>query len=239
MQIVRVALAIPALSAAALFLIGGALRFFPEPIGSRADLFAAGAKTTLVLTLLAAALGLALGTLAALAKLSRAWPAKRLAEFYVWVFRGTPLVTQILFVYYALPALIPGLRLSEFSGALVALACNVGAYNAEAIRAGILAVPRGQSEAARSLGLKPAQTMRLVILPQALPMMGPPLVNNFVALLKDSAMASSIGLLELTLQGSRVASETYLPLPVFTTVALIYLTLTTVVGLISGLVLRK
>ena len=111
---------------------------------------------------------------------------------------------------------------------MIALALNVGAYNAEVIRAGILAIPRGQTEAARSLGLSGAQTMRTVVLPQALRIVVPPLVNNLVALLKDSSLASSIALLELTLAGQRVSSESFLPIPVLTTVAVVSLALTSV-----------
>ncbi len=199
----------------------------PEPIGSRSALFVEGAKNTLLLTLLAGVSGLFIGLTLSFGCLSQwflvRWPSKLL----VWVLRGTPLLVQILFAFFALPALLPWLQLDDFSAALIALAFNVGAYNSEVIRAGILAIPRGQEEAALSLGLGKIRVMFLVILPQALRIVVPPLVNNVVALLKDSSLASSIGLLELALAGNRISSETFLPVPVLTTVAGIYLLLTT------------
>ena len=204
------------------------LGLMPEPIGSRAQLFADGARMTLALTLAAGSAGVFIGIFLGLSKLSRSpflrWPA----SIVIWFMRGTPLLVQILFVYYALPAIIPFFRFNEFIAASVALALNVGSYNAEAIRAGILAVPKGQTEAARSLGLSKYKTMRWIILPQAIRIVIPPLVNNIVALLKDSSLASSIGLLELTLTGNRITSETFMPAPVLVTVAFVYLVLTTV-----------
>ena len=230
-----------------LLLGGGAIGFYllfralpwllthaPEPIGSRADLFVEGAQTTLSLTLCSGTLGLIVGVVVGLAKLSQfkflKIPIFRLpADFFIWLLRGTPLLVQILFAYYALPALIPSLQLSEFSACVLALALNVGAYNAEVIRAGIQAIHKGQTEAALSVGLTKFQTLRYIILPQALLIVVPPLVNNLVALLKDSSLASAIALVELTLAGNRVSSETFLPVPVLTTVALVYLSLTTAV----------
>ena len=134
----------------ALAFLGQLLSFLPEPIGSNAQAFSDGARTTLWLTLVSGSVGLVLGTSAALGRTSR-WRALRwIARFYIWVIRGTPLLVQILFVYFALPVLVPGLNLPDFAAAVVALGLNVGAYNAEAVRAGLLAVPRGQTEAARA-----------------------------------------------------------------------------------------
>lgn len=228
------------------------LRFMPEPIGSRADLLIAGARMTLWLTLGAGVLGLLVGFTWGLCKLSPRrvfrWPA----SFFVWVMRGTPLLVQIMFVYYAVPEIaklffdaeaMPRLaaffQLSEFSASLLALALNVGAYNAEVIRAGIVAVPKGQTEAARSLGLTQIKTMRFIVMPQAIRIVTPPLINNVVALLKDSSLASSIGLLELTLAGNRISSETFLPIPVLTTVALLYLVYTTLITSLADFLDRK
>ena len=217
------------------FLIGLA----SEPIGSRAELFVEGAKITLQLTLWSGVSGLIVGIILGLSKLSKSiflrWPA----DFFIWLMRGTPLLVQILFAYYALPALIPALKLDEFSACVVALAFNVGAYNAEVIRAGIQAIHKGQTEASLSLGLSKFQTMRFVILPQALMIVVPPLVNNLVALLKDSSLASVIGLLELSLAGNRISAETFLPVPVLTTVAAVYLTLTSAVTLFTHFLERR
>ncbi|WP_420476470.1 amino acid ABC transporter permease [Noviherbaspirillum sp. ST9] len=215
------------------------LSWMPEPIGSNADQFAEGAKTTIMLTVVSGVIGIVFGMLAALAKLSKVIPFRLAADFYVWVIRGTPLLVQVLFVFLALPALVPGLQLSDFNSAVVALAFNVGAYNAEAIRAGILAVHKGQTEAARSLGLSPFMTFRDVIFPQAFRISLPPLVNNIVSLLKDSSLAYVIGVVELSNIGNRIQSATFQPIPVFITTATIYLLLTTVLTQISGAIERQ
>lgn len=223
--------------------IGFAFRYLPEPIGPRADLFAEGAAMTLKLTLWSGLFGLILGVFLGMGKLSRVWVIRQMCVFAIWIVRGTPLMVQILFVYYALPELLKMLHISisldEFQSGMLALALNVGAYNAEVIRAGILAVPRGQTEAAQSLGLSSAQTMQNVVLPQALKMVIPPLVNNGVGLLKDTSLVSSIALLELSLVGTRISSETFQPVPVLTTVAGVYLLLTTVMTFFTNILERK
>ena len=222
-----------------LWLMAIPLSWMPEPIGSAAAQFADGARVTVALTLVSGVIGLTLGMLAALGKLSRFLPLRLIAGFYVWVIRGTPLLVQVLFVFLALPALVPGLQLSDFYSAVVALAFNSGAYNAEAIRAGILAVPKGQRHAAHSLGLTPLQAFRYVIFPQSLRIALPPLVNNIVSLLKDSSLAYVIGVVELSNIGNRIQAATFEPIPVFITVASIYLVLTTVLTQISGAIERR
>ena len=213
--------------------------FAPEPIGSNAQAFADGARMTVALTCVSGAAGILLGIFAALGKVSRVPPLRWLASFYVWVIRGTPLLIQVFFAYFALPQLLPFVKLEEFGWACVALGLNVGAYNAEAIRAGLLAVPKGQVEAARSLGLNRWYTFRDVTLPQAFKIALPPLVNNIVALLKDSSLASVIGLVELTNTADLLRAKTYLPIPSLVTSAAIYLLLTTVMTQFSGAVERR
>ncbi|WP_425148174.1 amino acid ABC transporter permease [Deinococcus sp.] len=219
------------------------LRRIPEPIGSNADLFAQAAQMTLLLTVGGGAFGLVVGVLAGLARTSAALPLRWIAGGYIWLIRGTPLLLQILFAYNALPLIFQALhlpiQLNDYWSAVLALALNVGAYNAEVIRAGIQAVPRGQSEAARSLGLSSFQTMQTVVLPQALRIVVPPLVNNLVALLKDSSLASTIGILELVNQGGRVASSTFQFIPVYVTLGAIYLALTTVLTLFTDVLEKR
>ena len=220
----------------ALAFLGQLLSFLPEPIGSNAQAFSDGARTTLWLTLISGSVGLVLGTSAALARTAR-WRALRwIAGFYIWVIRGTPLLVQILFVYFALPMLIPGLNLPDYAAAVVALGLNVGAYNSEAVRAGLLAVPRGQTEAARALGLGRMHVFMDVVFPQAFKISLPPLVSNFVALLKDSSLAYAIGVVELTNVGNRIQSATFQPIATLSTVAVTYLLLTTLVTQISNAV---
>jgi len=235
---VTVAIAIAGL-VAFLWLMMLPLGLMPEPIGSAAAQFAEGARVTVALTAVAGVIGILLGILAALAKLAKFPPLRWAATFYVWAIRGTPLLVQVLFVFLALPSLVPGLQLSDFNSAVVALAFNAGAYNAEAIRAGILAINKGQTEAARSLGLTPFMTFRDVIFPQSFRIALPPLVNNFVSLLKDSSLAYVIGVVELSNIGNRIQSVTFQPIPVFITTASIYLILTSVMTQISGAIERQ
>lgn len=222
-----------------LWLMAIPLSLAPEPIGNHAQLFAEGTRVTVLLTAVAALAGVLLGVLAALGKTSRWPPLRWVAGGYIWVIRGTPLLVQVLFVYFALPVLVPALQLSDFASACVALSLNVGAYNAEAIRAGLLAVPKGQVEAARSLGLSSWFTFIDVTFPQAFKISLPPLVNNIVALLKDSSLAYAIGVVELTNVGNRIQAATFQPLPVLLTSATIYLLLTTVLTQISNAVERR
>ena len=222
-----------------LWLMAIPLSLAPEPIGNNAQLFAEGTRITVLLTAVAALAGVLLGVLAALGKTSRWPPLRWVASAYIWVIRGTPLLVQVLFVYFALPVLIPALQLSDFASACVALSLNVGAYNAEAIRAGLLAVPKGQVEASRSLGLSPWFTFIDVTFPQAFKISLPPLVNNIVALLKDSSLAYAIGVVELTNVGNRIQAATFQPLPILLTSATIYLLLTTVLTQISNAVERR
>lgn len=222
-----------------LWLMAIPLSWMPDPIGPVADQFAEGAKVTVELTIISGLIGILLGVLTALAKLSKFAPFRWIANFYIWVIRGTPLLVQVLFVFLALPAMVPGLQLSDFNSAVVALAFNAGAYNAEAIRSGILAVHKGQTEAARALGLTPFMTFRDVVFPQAFRVALPPLVNNIVSLLKDSSLAYVIGVVELSNIGNRIQSATFQPIPVFITTATIYLILTTVLTQISGAIERQ
>ncbi|WP_434515865.1 amino acid ABC transporter permease [Dechloromonas sp. ARDL1] len=213
-----------------LFLWGMAvpLSWAPDPIGQAAQQFAEGTRMTVLLTLISGSAGVVLGVLAGLGKLSSVPPLRWISEFYVWLIRGTPLLLQILFVWLAVPTLLPeSMQISDFACAAIALALNIGAYNAECVRAGILAVPHGQVEAARALGLSPFQTFVDITLPQSMRVALPALANNLASLVKDSSLAYAISVVELTMVGYRVQAESYQPIPVFVTIAVIYLILTT------------
>jgi polar amino acid transport system permease protein len=200
----------------------------PEPIGPAAQQFADGSRITVLLTIIAGSAGVVIGIVAGLGKLSAFAPFRWACDFYVWLIRGTPLLLQILFVWLAVPQLLPeSMQISDFSCAAIALALNVGAYNTECVRAGILAVPHGQVEAARALGLSPFQTFMDVVLPQSMRVALPALANNLASLVKDSSLAYAISVVELTMVGYRVQAESYQPIPVFLTTAVIYLILTT------------
>jgi polar amino acid transport system permease protein len=196
-----------------------------------------GALLTLQISLISLAIGLGVGLVAALCELSKSrllhWPAR----CYVWLIRSTPLLVQLFIIYFGLPQF--GVDLSPFWSGVLALALNTGAYNAETIRAGILSVPTGQSEAARSLGMSPGLTMRRIILPQALRLIIPPLGNNFVILIKDTSLVSTITLVELTLTAQRLIGSTYKPFEMYLMAALLYVVLTSAATLLLRQVERR
>ncbi|HMW17987.1 MAG TPA: amino acid ABC transporter permease [Accumulibacter sp.] len=207
----------------------------PAPIGPAAAQFAEGARVTVWLTLIAGSAGVVIGVIAGLGKLSRFRPWRWFCDVYVWLIRGTPLLLQILFVWLVAPTVLPeSFDLSDFACAAIALSLNVGAYNTECVRAGILAVPHGQIEAAHALGLTTFQTFADVILPQSMRVALPALANNLASLVKDSSLAYAISVVELTMVGYRVQAESYQPVPVFITVAAIYLILTTAFTMLTA-----
>ena len=183
-----------------------------------------GALMTILLTLLAFAAGLPVGIAVALARLSPRAPLRIFGAVYVEVFRGVPLLVQIFFAYFVLPFV--GIKLGELATGVLALALNGGAYMAEIVRAGIESVDSGQTEAARSLGMPRRMAMRLVVLPQAMRRIVPPLTNELIALLKDSSLVSIMGMTELTRSGQELASRLANPLTIWPTVAVFYLLMT-------------
>ena len=156
-----------------------------------------GVIVTFELSILSMICALVLALLAALARLSRVAPLNSLASLYVSLMRGTPLFLQFIFIYSALPQFGPRFVLAAFPSAVLALSLNYGAYMSEIFRAGIQAVGRGQTEAAAALGMTPWQTMRRIVLPQALRIITPDIGNQFIAMQKDTSLASAITLLEL------------------------------------------
>jgi His/Glu/Gln/Arg/opine family amino acid ABC transporter permease subunit len=184
-----------------------------------------GLKVTLIVAFFAVLLGIAIGLLVAVVKVASAgnprWrPLEVLANIYVTVIRGTPVMVQLLIIYFVVFASVD---ISKTVVAIVAFGVNSGAYVSEVIRAGILAVDKGQEEAGRSLGLTAAQTYRFIILPQALKNILPALGNEFIALLKETAVVGYIGLQDLTMGGDIIRSRTYDAFVPLLTVALIYL----------------
>jgi polar amino acid transport system permease protein len=222
-----------------LWLLATLLAPLPNPIGAAAKQFSDGARATVALTLISGLIGGILGVALGLGKMSSIKAFRWPSEFVVWLIRGTPLLTQILFFYLALPAMAPQLQLSEFWTAVVALSINVAAYNAEVFRAGVLAVPRGQKMAAQAMGFSSTQAFIYVVLPQAMRVSLPALANNIVALLKDSSLAYAIGVVEINMIAQRVQAESFQPVPVFIATGLIYLILTTALTQFSGAVEQR
>jgi polar amino acid transport system permease protein len=168
------------------------------------------------------------GLAAALAEESRSLIAKRIARFYVWFIRGTPTLIQIFIVYFGLPQF--GLKMSPYVAGVIALGVNSGAFVAEIMRAGLNAVPHGQRESARSLGMRWWQEMWLVVLPQVVRVTIPPLTNEAITLLKNTSLLSTITVLELTLYAQMAIARTFRPFEFYITAALIYLVLTSVLS---------
>jgi polar amino acid transport system permease protein len=185
-----------------------------------------GALVTLGLTVAAIAGGLVLGGVLSLMRLSGQRALVALARFYIWVFRGTPLLVQLIIIYTGLPQL--GLKLSVLESALLGLILNEAAYLAEIIRGGILGVSAGQSSAARALGLNSAQTMMHVVLPQAIRIIIPALGNSVNGLLKTTSVTSVISMEELLRRTQILIQEKFLVLELFAVAALYYLLMTSV-----------
>ena len=191
-------------------------------------LIRAGLIFTIPLTLLSFTLGLALGLLTAVTRLFAPKPLVAIARFYVWVIRGTPLLVQLFVIFYGLPSL--GILLDAFPAALIGFTLNIGAYTSEIIRAVISSVPRGQWEAAYSIGMTWAQAMRRTILPQATRVAVPPLSNTFISLVKDTSLAAAITVPELFQTAQRIVATTYEPLILYIEAALIYLAMSSVLS---------
>lgn len=191
-----------------------------------------GALNTIGLTVAALIGGLALGTLLALVRMSPVRPLSWIAQTYIWLFRGTPLLVQLLIIYTGLPLLI-GVRFSVLEAALLGLILNEAAYLAEIIRSGILAVPAGQTNAGKALGLTPAQVMRYVVMPQATRIIIPPLGNSVNGLLKTTSITSVISMEELLRRTQILIQEKFLVLELFAVAAIYYLVLTTLWDLVQ------
>jgi polar amino acid transport system permease protein len=190
-----------------------------------------GALVTLGLTVAAIAGGLVLGGVLSLMRLSGPRALVAAARLYIWVFRGTPLLVQLIIIYTGLPQL--GLKLSVLESALLGLILNEAAYLAEIIRGGILGVSTGQSSAARALGLNSAQTMMYVVMPQAIRIIIPALGNSVNGLLKTTSVTSVISMEELLRRTQILIQEKFLVLELFAVAALYYLLMTSVWDLIQ------
>ncbi|WP_024585690.1 amino acid ABC transporter permease [Aliihoeflea sp. 2WW] len=183
--------------------------------------FLEAALVTIQISALALGLGLVVAALAASAKLSRSAPLRMIGTVYVSVWRGTPCLIQLFILYFGGPQI--GINLEPFAAGVIGLGMNIGAYMAESIRGAVLAVDRGQAEAARTIGFGRLDTMRRVILPQAARLMIRPLGVNAVALVKGSALVSTISVIEMTYTAQRFIGSTYKPFEIFAVAALLYM----------------
>ena len=184
-----------------------------------------GSEITLEIFFVTLVLALPLGILAALGRLSKLRVLSRFMEFYIWLMRGTPLMLQLLFVYFALPMV--GILLPDMAAALLAFTLNYAAYFAEIFRAGIQSVPRGQYEAAKTLGMTYPQTMRRIILPQVIRMVLPPVSNETINLVKDTSLIYILAMNDL-LRVARTIVQREFDMTPFVVAAVFYLAMTAV-----------
>jgi His/Glu/Gln/Arg/opine family amino acid ABC transporter permease subunit len=196
-----------------------------------------GAVITIKLSILAMALGLTLGLVAALSRLSRIHVIRRVAAGYVQLIRGTPLLVQLFMIYYGLPQF--GIRLEPFTAAMLGLGINYGAYLAEVYRAGILSIDRGQWEAGYALNMSWRVLMFVIILPQAVRVILPPVGNYFISMLKDTSLAGVVAVTELLREGQIKVAETFRAFEIYGTVAMIYLLMSYPLGLLTEVLERR
>jgi polar amino acid transport system permease protein len=216
-----------------------------------------GVQVTLSITVVSFVLIVLAGLIGGLGRVSKNRLVNGLASLYVELIRGIPLLVQLMFIYYASPILLRGIgerlvgispgiaakltsvQLNPYIAAVAGLTVCYGAYVSEIFRAGIEAIPRGQMEAARSLGMNYFQSMRFVILPQAVRIILPPVGNEFVALLKDSSLVSVVAVADMTRRGREFMSKTFMPLETWLMVALLYLVMTLFFSRIVAYIERK
>jgi polar amino acid transport system permease protein len=180
-----------------------------------------GTLISLELTFCVMLISLPLGLLLALAKIGRSRVIRIAASFYIEIVRGTPALLQLFYIYFVLPAF--GIRFDPFAAGVIGLSINYSAYLAEVYRAGIVAIPHGQVEAAKALGMSRRKMLRLIILPQAIRVVVPPLGNYCISLFKDTSLVSIVTVKELIFTGQIISSTNFQYFTVFTIIGAIYL----------------
>ena len=191
-----------------------------------------GLTATIPLTVISFAIALVIATVTALIQFAKVPVLNKLARFYIWIIRGTPLLVQLFVIFFGLPKV--GVVLSPFPAAVIVFAINTGAYDAETVRAALESVPRGQLEAGECAGLTYWQTMRRIVLPQAMRTAFPSLSNSLIALVKDTSLAANITVAEMFMTTQRIVARTYEPLALYIEVGLIYLLFSTVLTWLQG-----
>ena len=201
------------------------------------EFFWTGLKITVPLTIITFIISLIIGTLSAFIGLEAEtsknflikWVIQPVNRFYIWLFRSTPLLLQLYIIFYGIPKAF-NLSLDVWPAAIIGFSLNTGAYTSEIIRGAILGVPKGQFEAARSLGLGPIRTFYHIILPQAFRIAVPPLSNSFISLVKDTSLASTITMVEIMQTAQQVAAENYQPLDTYIVAATVYAIFSTILS---------
>jgi polar amino acid transport system permease protein len=220
------------------FLVG--IRFDPEVVWEFLfdDVILLGARETIWIAVIAQTIGILLGIVFAVMRVSRNPLAQGASGFYVWFVRGTPVLLQLLLVSFGLRQMIDNevFReiLTRWRAAVITFSINEGAYMTEIVRAGIQSIPSGQMDAARSLGMTNLQAMRRIILPQALRVIIPPTGNEFIAMLKNTSIAFAIGVLELSSAARRIYADNFKVMELLVVAAIWYLLMTTVFSLLQA-----
>ncbi|MDU6412700.1 MAG: glutamine ABC transporter permease GlnP [Yersiniaceae bacterium] len=197
-----------------------------------------GAKMTLWISVLGLLGGLLIGVVAGFARAYGGWLSSHIALVFIELIRGTPIVVQVMFIYFALPMMIP-VRIDPFSAAVVTIIINSGAYIAEITRGAVLSIHNGFREAGLALGLSRRDTLRYVIAPLALRRMLPPLGNQWIVSIKDTSLFIVIGVAELTRQGQEIIAGNFRAMEIWTAVAVIYLIITLALSFILRRLERK
>jgi glutamine transport system permease protein len=202
-----------------------AFKFEPDVMVETFPLLLSGVKLTIIITLCGLLIGFVIGVICGLMKLSKNLLISKLAGSYVEIIRGTPLIVQVMFLYFGIP-MASGLRIPPLTAGVIAIALNSGAYIAEIVRGAVQSIDYGQREAGRSIGLTKVQTMRYIIWPQSFRRMIPPLGNQFIISLKDTSLLVVIGVAELTRVGQEIIAVNFRAFEVWLTVGLVYLMMT-------------
>lgn len=193
----------------------------------------AGLTITIPLAVISFAFGFIIAVITAISRISKIKIAKWFFSFYVWIFRGTPLLVQLFIVFYGLPKV--GILFDSWTAAILTFSLNIGAYASESIRGAIMSIPKGQWEAAESLGMTYSQMLRRIIAPQTIRIALPSLTNNFIGLVKETSLASSVTIIEMFMVGQQIAARTYEPLILYSLVAFMYLMMCTVLTYLQGI----
>ncbi|MBQ1897572.1 MAG: amino acid ABC transporter permease [Ruminococcus sp.] len=202
-----------------------------------------GLKLTVITSLVSILIGMVIGLLVCLMKMSKNVVLRAIAGVYIWIIRGTPMLVQAFIVFFGVPQVVrmfvSDFKFTALTAGIITLSLNAGAYLAEIYRGGIMAVPKGQTEAARSLGLSQGQAMRKVVLPQAIKFSIPSLVNQFIITIKDTSILSAIGMAELVNKAKTYVGSTYTFFETYLVVAAMYLVIISILMIISNYIEKK
>lgn len=216
---------------------------FSKVLADATPLLLEGLEMTVMISLLSIAIGILIGLAMCLFGMAKNVVLRGISAVYIWLIRGTPMLVQAFIVFFGLPQVIsmfvPGFTLSPFTAGLITLSLNAGAYLAEIFRGGISSVPKGQREAARSLGLNSTKTFIKVVLPQAIKIAIPSMVNQFIITIKDTSILSVIGLGELMNRGRVYVGSSYLFFETYVYVAIFYLIIISILMIVSKYVEKK